>query len=334
MEHTHLKLIGCNENFAQQVGYRQPQDIVGLTDHDLPWSAAQTKKFIQDDQHILQTGIPKLNIEEQQRQLDGRDLTLLTGKVPLYADGQMAGVLGIYVDVTPFKEVVQALLLEKEKAEAASRIKTDFILNMQHDIRTPISGIYGINQLMADRELEEDMKSMSMMAAQAAKELLDYCNDIVDFARVDYGVRPVFSQPFDLKELLHSILRMQAPAAKTEKNQLTLKIGKDTPDVVLSDLYRLKRILINLISNAIKFTKKGYVKVSAHVEKKSKYLDGEQILCLTVQDSGIGIPTEKVDFIYETFSRIRPATRACIRAAVWDYESSNNLLKKWEVIFM
>ena len=119
---------------------------------------AQTEKFIQDDKHILQTGIPKLNIEEKQRQLDGQDLTLLTSKVPLYADGQMAGVLGIYVDVTPFKKVEQALLLEKEKAEAASRIKTDFIMNMQHDIRTPISGIYGMIEVLAEMENREDIK--------------------------------------------------------------------------------------------------------------------------------------------------------------------------------
>ena len=225
-KNTDLSLMGCNENFARQVGYRHPYDIVGLTDHDLPWSPAQTEKFIRDDQHILQTGIPILNIEEKQRQLDGQDLTLLTSKVPLYADGQMAGVLGIYVDVTPFKEVERALLLEKDKAEAASRVKTDFILNMQHDIRTPISGIYGMIEVLAETENREDIQDKLTMVVQAARELLDYCNDIVDFARVDYGVQPVFSQPFDLKKLLHAIMRMQTPAAKTKKIRFTLNVEK------------------------------------------------------------------------------------------------------------
>ena len=122
-KNTDLKLMGCNENFTRQVGCRQPQDIVGLTDHDLPWSAAQTEKFIQDDKHILQTGIPKLNIEEKQRQLNGQDLTLLTSKVPLYADGQMAGVLGIYVDVTPFKEVEQHCSWKKKKQKPPAALK-------------------------------------------------------------------------------------------------------------------------------------------------------------------------------------------------------------------
>ncbi len=101
---------------------------------------------------------------------------------------------------------------------------------------------------------------------------------------------------------------MQTPAAKTRKIRLTLKYGKNNPDIVLSDLYRVKRILINLISNAIKFTKKGYVRISANVEKKSDTHD-EKILCLTVQDSGIGIPDEKIDFIYEKFSRITPSNK-------------------------
>ncbi len=264
--------------------------------------------------NILQTGIPKLNIEEKQRQLDGQDLTLLTSKVPLYADGQMAGVLGIYVDVTPFKEVERALLLEKDKAEAASRIKTDFILNMQHDIRTPISGIYGMIEVLAETENRKDIQDKLTMVVQAARELLDYCNDIVDFARVDYGVQPVFSQPFDLKKLLHAIMRMQTPAAKTKKIRFTLTVGKNVPDVVLSDLYRLKRILINLISNAIKFTRKGYVKISAHVEKNSN-TQNEGILRLTIEDSGIGIPTEKIDFIYEKFARITPSNKGLYKGS-------------------
>ncbi|MBS0351039.1 MAG: PAS domain-containing protein, partial [Proteobacteria bacterium] len=296
-----LKLMGCNENFAKQVGYHHPQDIIGLTDHDLPWSESQTEKFIQDDQHILQTGIPKLNIEETQRQLDGQDLTLLTSKVPLYTDGQITGVLGTYVDVTPFKRIEQALRLEKDKAEAVSRLKSNFIMNMEHDIRTPVSGIYGMTQLLADQKIPEDIRSQLVMVTQAAKELLDYCNDIIDFARVDYGMRPVLSYPLDLKALLSAIMRLQTPAAQAKQIGLTLTYDKKTPVIILSDGYRLKRILLNLISNAIKFTQKGYVKVSVHTEKKSN-IRHEKVLRFMIQDSGMGIPAGKIDFIYEKFS--------------------------------
>jgi signal transduction histidine kinase len=169
-------------------------------------------------------------------------------------------------------------------------------------------------EVLAETENRGDIRDKLTMVAQAARELLDYCNDIIDFARVDYGVQPVFSQPFDLKKLLYAIMRMQTPAANTKKIQFTLTVGKNVPAVVLSDLYRLKRILINLISNAIKFTRKGYVKVSAHVEKKSN-TKNEKILRLTIEDSGIGIPGEKTDFIYEKFARITPSNKGLYKGS-------------------
>ncbi len=147
-KNTQLQLMGCNDNFAKQVGLNHPHEIVGLTDHNLPWNKEQTQKFIRDDQEILKTGIPKINIEEKQRQLDGKDLFLLTSKVPLYDGHKISGVLGVYVDITNLKDAEQALRAERDKAESANRIKTDFIRNMRHDIRTPISGIYGMAELL------------------------------------------------------------------------------------------------------------------------------------------------------------------------------------------
>ena len=209
---TELRLMGCNDNFAKQVGFQHPEDIVGLTDYDLPWNPEQTKKFIRDDSEILKTGLEKINIEEKQRQLNGKDLFLLTSKVPLYDRDKIAGVLGIYVDVTPLKKAEQALRAEKEKAEAANRLKSDFILNMQPDIRTPISGIYGMTELLINMKIPTDIKSQLTEVAQAARELLDYCNDILDFSHVEYGSRPVVHQPFSLKQVINSVLQMQKPA--------------------------------------------------------------------------------------------------------------------------
>ena len=305
---TELRLMRCNDNFANQVGFQQPEDVVGLTDYDLPWNPEQTKKFIRDDSEILKTGIEKMNIEEKQRQLNGKDLFLLTSKVPLYDHDKIAGVLGIYVDVTPFKEVEQALRAEKDKAEVANRLKSDFILNMQHDIRTPISGIYGMTELLINMKIPTDIQSPLTEVAQAAKELLDYCNDILDFSHVEYGSRPVVNQPFSLKQLINSVLRMQKPAARLKKIRLSMHYGKKVPDVMLGDAYRIKRVLINLISNAVKFTSQGYVKVSIRSEKHN-LTTREQVIRFSIEDSGIGIPAEKIDFIYEKFSKITPSNK-------------------------
>ncbi len=313
---TELKLMGCNDNFAKQVGLNHPDEIVGLTDHDLPWNPEQTQKFIRDDQEILKTGIPKTNIEEKQRQLDGKELVLLTSKVPLYDSHQkVSGVLGIYVDITHLKEAELALRIERDKAETANRLKSDFILNMQHDIRTPISGIYGMTELLAAHPaVPSDIRSHLNEIAHAAKELLDYCNDILDFTHVKYGSRPVVHRPFSLKNLVRSVLQMQIPAARLKKIRLSLHYNQSTPDVVMGDAYRIQRVLINLMSNAIKFTTQGYVKIHIRAEKQIN-VKRERIIRFIVRDSGIGIPAEKIDFIYEKFSKVTPSNKGLYKGS-------------------
>lgn len=309
-----LKLMGCNDNFAQQVGLNHPDEIVGLTDHDLPWNPEQTKKFIQDDQEILRSGLPKTNFEEKQQQLNGKDMFLLTSKVPLYARDKISGVLGIYVDITNLKEAQQALQIERDKAEAANRLKSEFILNMQHDIRTPISGIYGMTELLIGMTIPRDIQPILTKVAQATKELLDYCNDILDFTYAEYGSRPLLSEPFSLKQLILSIKKMQTPAAHLKQIDLSIDYGKQAPNIILSDAYRIKRVLINLISNAIKFTPKGYVRVDVRVEK-SNLNPQEKVIKISVTDSGIGIPAEKVDFIYERFSKVTPSNKGLYKGS-------------------
>jgi two-component system aerobic respiration control sensor histidine kinase ArcB len=311
---TELKLMGCNDNFARQVGLNHPNEIVGLTDHDLPWNSEQTEKFIRDDQEILQTGLPKTNIEEKQQQLDGKELFLLTSKVPLYDRDKISGVLGVYVDITNLKEAQHALQIERDKAETANRLKSEFILNMQHDIRTPISGIYGMTELLVKTKMPADIQSHLIEVTQSAKELLDYCNDILDFTYIEYGSRPLLNEPFSLKQLILSIKKMQIPAAQLKKINLSIHYDKLTPDIVLGDAYRIKRVLINLISNAIKFTPQGYVKVRVQIEK-SNVNSQEKVILISVKDSGIGIPDEKMDFIYEKFSKVTPSNKGLYKGS-------------------
>lgn len=308
-----LKLMGCNENFAKQVGLSSPDEIVGITDYDLPWEKSQTEQFLKDDREVIRSGISKLDIKEKQRQLDGKDLFLLTSKVPLFDNKETCGVLGIYVDVTKFKEVEQALCDAKEKAELANQLKTDFILNMQHDIRTPISGILGMTELLIDTVNYPELKSSLKQMAIATKELLDHCNEIIDFANIEYCFRPILKKPFRIKDLLRSIIDMETPAANLKKLKLIMDI-EEIPDVILGDLYRIKRILLNVVSNAIKFTNSGYVKISACFYP-SVDIKREIVVNFSVEDSGIGIPEEKIDFIYEKFSKITPSNKGLYKGS-------------------
>lgn len=301
-----LKLMGCNENFARQVGLQDPEEIVGLSDHDLPWDIQQTVKFRKDDRDILEHGIPKRNIEEKQRQKEGSELYLLTSKAPLYERGRIIGVLGIYVDITALKKAQHALQKQKDQAEALNRLKTDFILNMQHDIRTPISGIQGLSEWLLHQEAPPHFQEPLTEMAHAAKELLDYCNELVDFSRMEYGRYPVLKKPFSLCALAEEVIRLQRPAAEVKNLLLSAECDPHLPDQVLGDAYRIKRILINLLSNAVKFTPRGYVKLCVRMQK-SKRNSRQVIVQWIVKDNGIGMSLDQMDHIYEKFSRLTPS---------------------------
>ncbi len=121
-------------------------------------------------------------------------------------------------------------------------------------------------------------------------------------------------QPFSLKALVRSVLQMQMPAARLKKIRLSMHYGKLIPDVVMGDAYRIQRVLINLISNAIKFTSKGYVKIRVQIEK-SNLNRQEKVIRMTIKDSGIGIPAEKIDFIYEKFSKVTPSNKGLYKGS-------------------
>jgi signal transduction histidine kinase len=135
--------------------------------------------------------------------------------------------------------------------------------------------------------------------------LYDYCNGILDFSTAEMGSLPLLEKELDLKELVTNVVKMETPAVNFQKLKLLLNYDDNIPPKLLGDEYRLKRILINLISNAIKFTKKGFIEVSVILAKK---VDKENILLkFTVLDTGIGIPEDKQDIIYEKFAKLTPS---------------------------
>ncbi len=224
---------------------------------------------------------------------------------PVYDDmGNCCGVTGVAVDVTQEKQQEELFRVAKDEAEKASQLKSEFIQNMEHDIRTPFSGIWGMSNILLKREKDEDKREMLADIVGASKELLDYCNDILDFSKIESGSLKIVKKPFNLKQLINSISDIEMPAAKLNQLDFFVKMNEQVPGVLIGDEYRLKRILINLVSNSIKFTRKGYVSISI-VKHVSNGRD--IVLDFVVEDTGIGIPKEKQDLIYEKFSKITPS---------------------------
>src|SRR3990167_10631126 len=152
----------CNQEFASQLGYASPDELIGKSDHDFSFTDAQIQKYHADEDEILHTGKSKLNYEELQRQPDGSIKAVLVSKVP-YRDEhhQIIGILGIYTDISERKKQERQLKRAKKAAEAANIAKTQFIANMSHDIRTPLTGVIGMSDLLEKRELDPELRSFA-----------------------------------------------------------------------------------------------------------------------------------------------------------------------------
>ncbi len=163
-------------------------------------------------------------------------------------------------------------------------------------------------QLLSRRETDPEKKEMLLDIAMCAKELLDYCNSILDFSRIENGHLPVLVKSFNLLDLVERIIRIEKAPAVAKNLELSLQYDNQLPVVIQSDGYRIERMMINLISNAIKFTQQGYVKFAVKLIRLDSTRRGA-IIQFSVEDSGIGVPSDKKELIYERFTKVAPSNQ-------------------------
>lgn len=301
------KYLGCNKYMLKMAGVSSQQDVIGKSDKEFVWKDIADKlekidKSVMEDEIIYEG-------EETPQVFGKENSTYLTTKTPLYDSQQnVIGLIGISVNVTERKKQKEELKQAKEQAEKANKLKTDFISNMEHDIRTPLVGIYGMMEILANKETDPEKKPLMHAMTLCAKELMDFCNDILDFSKIETESFPVVAKSFALKKVVDSVLSIESMAAKNKKLNLSSEFDKQLPQVVMSDPYRIKRILINLVSNAIKFTKEGKVKISISLDKKDTQ-NRRAIIKFVVTDTGMGIPDDKKALIYERFTKITQSNR-------------------------
>jgi signal transduction histidine kinase/DNA-binding response OmpR family regulator len=210
------------------------------------------------------------------------------------------------------------LLTAREIAEEASRAKSQFLANMSHEIRTPLNGIIGMTSLLLDTPLSYVQKDYVDTIQTSGEVLLALVNDILDFSKIEAGKLDLENQPVDLRHCVEESLDLLAPAAAQKQINLAYLIANDTPQTVISDVTRLRQILGNLLSNAVKFTPSGgevVVSVSAYplaVEENSSWSPTEKFieyeLHFAVKDTGIGIPPDKINTIFQSFSQVDTST--------------------------
>ncbi len=200
-------------------------------------------------------------------------------------------------NISARKSLEEALHIARNRAEAAVEARSAFMANMSHEIRTPMNGVIGFTEVLLAGELTEKQRRQVEMIAESGRAMLRLLNDILDMSKIEAGQMTYAPGPVDLYHVLNSVTRMMQPSAESKNLQIDISVSEALPGQIITDPLRFRQILLNLLSNAIKFTEHGHVHIAAH-----KYDDGgHPLLQVTVEDSGIGMETDRLEAIFAPF---------------------------------
>ncbi len=295
---------------------RQWKQMLGYAEEDLDNSIVQWQRLVHpEDLRALQARIDahlknqegSFQAECRMKARDGQwRWFLLRGAVAARdADGRPSRVLMLQRDISEVKAAEAALISAKEAAESANRARGAFLANMSHEIRTPMNGIIGMTELALDTQLDAEQKHYLKTVKSSAEALLTIVNDILDFSKIEAGKVEFESLPFSVHDVVLEAVRFLAVGAHKKGLELIADVRPDVPARIVGDPTRLRQVVINLVGNAIKFTEAGEVLVKVEVDQRT---ERSVFLRFSIRDTGIGVPADKQQAIFEAFSQADVST--------------------------
>lgn len=295
--------LGCNQHYAKLVGLEAPEQIIGKTDDDLPWQATgdMPTLFRQGDQATMH-GQCLINQEETLSLPNGKTLIALVSKSPIVDEGgEILGIVGYFTDVSELKQA-------QHQAEAANRAKSEFLANMSHDIRTPLTGMIGMAQGIAEIESRNPpVKEYADELVKSGHRLLQLLNEILELTRFEQNDFLGEADPFDLRKTVQAVIDLLLPSIKQKGLHFTCQYRQKLPHLLIGHRILLHRILLNLMSNAVKFTETGSINLTLYWIKQYRQ---QAAIQFEIQDTGVGISAEKQQAVFEPFCRLTPSYRS------------------------
>lgn len=299
MKDVNYRKIVANKGDARNCGVQSVGEIIGKTDFDM-FPKETAGKYMEDDRRVIEKGKTILNREEE---LPGNPKRwILTSKIPLRNNGsKIIGLVGIGHDITRNKKITQELEAAKEKAEESDRLKSLFLANMSHEIRTPLNAILGFTNIICSEHVDKkDLAYYARIIENSGHRLTTVINDIIDISLIQSNQLKIQLSHFNIDELIQEMHVYY----KNEKSAKLAKIDfqaeycqNDAVSRIKSDKNRVYQVLRNLLDNAFKFTDEGSIRFGCYT------VDSKEIV-LFVEDSGVGIEKDKIQYIFETFRQV------------------------------
>ena len=298
---------GCNRQFADEVLRVPYEQIIGRTilEFDNAFTQEERTRFHVGDLHLLShPGVFSEEVELYQADDDIRYYIIYRATYTNIT-GEVAGMVGIMLDITRRKKIEQDLKNAKEVAESAARVKSDFLANMSHEIRTPLNAIIGISGILAETNLTDEQKEYSNTIVTSSDLLLSVIDNVLNMAKIESGAIELENMPYDVRKCAESALDIVVPAAVEKGIELIYDLGANVPRSVIGDLGRLRQIIVNLLNNAVKFTDRGHVILSVTAGEQTENRCSIQF---SIKDTGIGIEQEQQLRIFDPFRQADTST--------------------------